>query len=292
VRLAVTLAGPALAGDDALAQLPDLAARADALGIDQLGVPDHVALGADLSAYPYGGFPQRSHDPYPEPLVLLGAVAAVTHRIELCPSTLIVPLRPAALLAKACATLDRVSGGRLVLGAGSGWHEEEFRAQGVPFAGRGRRMDDTLRACRALWRDAPASFTSATVSFADLHCQPRPLAARSIRILVGGGDPARAAARVADYADGWIPPPAPDPGALRDGIAQVREAAADPASLVVKCALPPVGADLARSLDAGVPALVAAGATIVQVAVGAFVDAPAGVPAFLEELVERFAVYR
>src|SRR5260221_470725 len=93
-----------------------------------------------------------------------------------------------------------------VIGAGTGWHEDEFAAVGVPFAGRGERMDDTLRACRVLWRDSPASFSSPTVSFEGLHCEPRPLRA-DIPIWVGGTSLPRTIRRVVDYADGWIPPP-------------------------------------------------------------------------------------
>jgi probable F420-dependent oxidoreductase len=290
VRLAITLAGPPLVGTADLARLPGLAKHAEDVGVDQLGVPDHVLLGTELDGYPFGPFPEAPTSPYPEPLTVLGAVAAVTSRIELAPSALIAPLRPAVLLAKTCATLDVLSGGRLVLGVGTGWHRDEFAASGVPFAGRGARMDDTMRACRALWRDSPASFSSSTVSFEGMHCEPRPVRADSIRIWVGGGDGSRIGARIADYADGWIPPPSHTPAQLAEGVAQIRDAVRSKA-FDVKKALPIKDGDLERSLEA-VPELADAGVTMIQVSVGALVSSPDEVPALLDRLASRFDEYR
>ena len=296
VRLAITLAGTSLVRAPDLPRLPDLARHAEDLGIDQLGVPDHIVLGAELGGYPHGTFPEAPTSPYPEPLALLAAVAAVTSRLELAPSALIVPLRPAAVLAKACATLDVLSSGRLVLGAGTGWNRDEFAACGVPFEGRGARMDDTLRACRVLWRDSPASFSSPTVSFDGVHLEPRPLRPDSIRIWVGGGDGGRAAARVADYADGWMPPPSHSPAEVADGVARIRAAreqtGKDPSAFDVKIALPLLDGDLERSLETAAPGLAAAGVTMLQVSVGALVRSPDEVPALLERLAKRFEDYR
>jgi probable F420-dependent oxidoreductase len=296
LRLAVTFAGAGFADRAGLAELPALAREAEAMGVDQLAVPDHVALGADTEGYPFGAFPESPENPYPEPLTVLAAVAAVTTRLQLAPSVVIVPLRPAALLAKTCATLDVLSNGRLVLGIGTGWYSGEFEASGVPFTGRGARMDDTLRACRALWADSPASFSSETVSFEGLHCEPRPLRRDSIRIWVGGGVTERNVARIAEYGDGWIAPPALPPAELADGVARLREAIAargrDPAALEVKVSVPIQDGDLERSLDVAVPPLAAAGVTMVQVAVGASAPSLAHAPAFVERLTTRFAAYR
>jgi probable F420-dependent oxidoreductase len=296
VKLATTLTGPLLGSGERLAELPALAAEAEALGIDQLGVPDHVLLGEALGAYPYGRFPEPPTCPYPEPMTVLAAVAAVTRRIELAPSTLIAPARPAPLLAKTAATLDRLSSGRLVLGVGTGWHEAELRASGVDPAGRGDRMDDTMRACRVLWRDSPASFSSPTVSFDAMHCEPRPLSPDSIRILVGGGNLKRAVARVRDYADGWMPPPSIAAAELAEGVAMLREACSgagrDPARLEVKVWLPVPAGELERTLAERLPALRDAGATVVQVAAGPLAGtADRALPA-LERLCAAFAPYR
>jgi alkanesulfonate monooxygenase SsuD/methylene tetrahydromethanopterin reductase-like flavin-dependent oxidoreductase (luciferase family) len=157
-------------------------------------------------------------------------------------------------------------------------------------------MDDMLRACRALWRDSPASFASPTVLFEEMHCEPRPVRADSIRVWIGGADAGRVAARIADYADGWIPPPAHPPAAVAEGSVQIREAAdaagRDPSRVDVKIALPIADGDLDRSLDRAAPALAAAGATVLQVSVGALVSSPDQVPALLERLAARFDDYR
>ncbi len=296
LRLAVTLAGPALVASDRLRRIPELARAAEEVGVDQLGVPDHVLLGGATDAYPYGPFPEALTSPYPEPLMVLAAVAAVTSRIELAPSTLIAPLRPAPLLAKACATLDLLSGGRLVLGAGAGWHETEFAASNVPFAGRGARLDDTMRACRVLWRDSPASFASPTVSFEGVHCEPQPARPDSIRIWVAGGSSARAAARLADYADGWMPPPSLTPSEVAEGVEAIRAARVaagrDPEAVDVKYWLRVEDGNVEGSLERSVHALAAAGVTIVQVSVGSLVSGPDDVPPLLERLAAAFDPYR
>jgi alkanesulfonate monooxygenase SsuD/methylene tetrahydromethanopterin reductase-like flavin-dependent oxidoreductase (luciferase family) len=87
---------------------------------------------------------------------------------------LIAPLRPAPLLARTVATLDQVSGGRLQLGVGTGWQEEELTSHGIDPAQRGRMLTDTMRACRALWAPGAASFTSGKVTFEGIWCEPKP----------------------------------------------------------------------------------------------------------------------
>jgi probable F420-dependent oxidoreductase len=288
MKIGVIMGGPLFAAER-LHHLPGLAREAEAAGIDVLTLPDHVVMGQSTENYPYGNFPFNPTQPYAEPLTVLAAAAAVTSTIELLPSTLIVPLRPAVLLAKACATLDLLSEGRFVLGAGTGWHVDEFNAAGVPFAERGRRMDDTLRACRVLWRDSPASFSSPTVSFDGIHCEPRPLRPDSIRIWVGGSNIELTARRVADYADGWLPPPTLTTEQIRDGVARLREARAE---LTVSYTLPLPDTDLEGTLEAKVPALAAAGVTYLQIPAGRFASSVEEVPPFLERLAGAFAAYR
>src|SRR5207237_1783610 len=107
-----------------------------------------------------------------EPLTLLTAVAAITSTIRLATGILIAPLRPAVLLAKTAATLDVLSGGRLELGVGTGWQQEEFEALGVSYEDRWQRTDDAIAACRVLWRDLPSTFESSTLSFHGFFCAP------------------------------------------------------------------------------------------------------------------------
>ena len=163
-----------LFGGDPRAMI-EVAQQAEAAGVDQINFTDHVVMSARTDRYPFGKFPLPPEYPWFEPLTMLAAIAGATSRIRLATGVLISPLRPAVLLAKIAATLDVVSGGRLDLGVGTGWQREEYEASGIPFAGRMARMDDQLRACRVLWRDAPASFESATVRFEGIWSNPKPL---------------------------------------------------------------------------------------------------------------------
>ena len=131
----------------------DVARVADEVGIDQLVLADHVVMGQNTGAYPYGEFAFAPEEPWAEPLTLLTAIAAVTTRVRLGTGILITPLRTPASLAKTVATLDTFSGGRVDLGVGVGWQREEYDVAGVPWAERWSRLDDGLRACRALWAD-------------------------------------------------------------------------------------------------------------------------------------------
>ncbi|HKJ25300.1 MAG TPA: TIGR03619 family F420-dependent LLM class oxidoreductase, partial [Myxococcota bacterium] len=237
---------PRLFGDD-LAAIVELGRAADAAGIDQLVLPDHLAIGPRTDRYPYGRWPGPDDAPWLEPLTTLAAIAGVTRRIRLGTGVLIAPLRPALLLAKTAATLDVLSRGRLDLGVGTGWQREEFAAAGVPFRGRTARMDDVLRACRALWRDAPASFRSETVSFEAIRCLPRPVQRDGPPLWIGGAATPGNLARLAEFGAGWMPIGLDD-DAFRDGLARAREAFAaagrDPATLGVRATLAPVrGAD-------------------------------------------------
>jgi len=109
------------------ASLIAIAQRAESAGFSAVSLSDHVVMGAHADRYPWGDFAFPPEAPWNEPLSVLTAIAASTHRLGLTTSILIVPLRPAALLAKWAATIDVVSGGRLELGVGTGWQKEEFR---------------------------------------------------------------------------------------------------------------------------------------------------------------------
>lgn len=177
-------------------------------GFDSLWAIEHTVIPAGYeSRYPYSGdgkMPAAEVMNICDPLVWLAHAAAVTEQVRLCTGILILPQRNPVVLAKQVATLDRLSGGRVTLGVGIGWLEEEFDALGVPFAGRAARTDEHIAVLRALWGDgstddAPVSFDGAATSFTDLWSRPTPLQ-RPVPILVGGHSPAacRRAGRLAD----------------------------------------------------------------------------------------------
>jgi probable F420-dependent oxidoreductase len=211
-----------LYGSD-LAALTDLARMADATGIDQLVIPDHVVMGPQLESYPYGRFPLPLEEPWPEPLTVLAALAGASTRVRLGTGVLITPLRPAVLLAKTLATLDVLSSGRLEVGVGTGWQKEEYEAEGLDFAKRWQLFEDGLRACRVLWRDAPAAFESPSVSFRDIWCLPRPVQSGGPPLWFGVALGPANLKRIAELGAGWMPMDT-RPEALRAGIAKLRDA--------------------------------------------------------------------
>jgi len=276
--------------------LLDLARTVEDAGVDRVVVTDHVVMGRNTDAYVWGRFPTPPEAPWLEPLTVLTAVAAVTERLRLATGVLIAPLRPAPLLAKQVATLDQLSGGRVDLGVGVGWQREEYEAEALDFARRGRMLTDTVAACRALWEHVPATFSSPTVSFADVFLSPSPLQAR-LPVWFGGTLHERMLRRVVDLGDGWIPIMGSSVDDLRNGTTRLREALADagrdPAAVQVQAPVPLVRDD-SRRVDlaasaAGVPALVEAGATDVIVHLGALCRDRTDAGPVLRTLGERVA---
>jgi len=274
----------------------DLGRAADDAGIDRVIAVDHVVMGNHTDKYVWGKFPVPPDAPWFEPLTMLTAIAAVTARVRLATGILIVPLRPAALLAKQVATLDQLSGGRVDLGVGTGWQREEYDAQGLPFEQRGQLLTDTLGACRALWRDTPASFTSPTLSFADIYCEPKPLQPGGVPLWVAGTLNPRNLDRLVRYGDAWIPIMGETVEGIAAGAKTVRDAlqaaGRDASTLQVQAPLriergDDGRPDVARSI-ASVGELLDAGATDVQVPLRAFCADPADAPATMAELVRRF----
>jgi probable F420-dependent oxidoreductase len=185
-----------------------LATTAEQSGFESLWTVEHVVVPSGYaSAYPYdpsgkmaGG--AETFD-LPDPLVWLAYVAAVTERIKLATGILILPQRNPLVTAKEVASIDALSGGRMILGVGVGWLREEFDALGVPFADRGRRHDDYVEAMRALWRDEKASVHNTYANFD--NCISRPAPANGTVPIVIGGHTTKAAERAAKLGDGFFP---------------------------------------------------------------------------------------
>lgn len=184
-----------------------LARAAEAAGFESLWTVEHVIVPSGYtSTYPYsptGKMPGPEDSPIPDPLIWLAFVAAATERLRIATGILIVPQRNPVVLAKELATLDAMSDGRLELGVGVGWLEEEFDAIGVPFAERGARTDDHIAAMRALWTEEAATHASEFTRFTDCILRPRP-ANRAIPVHVGGHTTA-AARRAGRLGDGFFP---------------------------------------------------------------------------------------
>jgi probable F420-dependent oxidoreductase len=226
-----------------------LAQAAEAAGFESIWTVEHTIVPAGYeSAYPYdpsgkmaGG---RNDLPLPDPLIWMAYVAAATTKINLATGILILPQHNPVIAAKQIATLDHMSNGRILLGIGVGWLQEEFAALGVPFAERGARTDEYITAMRELWSADEPTFKGRFVSFKGAYCRPQP-ARKGVPIIVGGHSEA-AARRAGRLGDGFFPAR----GAPAELIATARKAAEtagrDPAKLEVSVSMP----DKVEELDA------------------------------------------
>jgi probable F420-dependent oxidoreductase len=213
------------------ANLGRVADKAEALGYDTVWFSDHIVIPTEVkSFYPYdpsGKMPFNPSEPYWEPLTVIGYVAGRTSRLRLGTSVLILPYRNPIVTAKMLATLDVLSNGRVTLGAGVGWMEEEFKAIGLDtYSRRGAYSDECIRIFRELWTKDNPSFQGEFHQFSNIRCEPRPVQPGGLPIWIGGHTP-QAIRRVARLGDGWQPlvqrPPADLPPAeMQEKIAQLR----------------------------------------------------------------------
>ena len=183
-----------------------LAQSAEQSGFESIWTVEHVVVPSGYaSTYPYDESGKMGGEDFDitDPLVWLSYVAAATESIRLATGILILPQRNPVVLAKAVATIDRLSGGRMLLGVGVGWLREEFDALGVPFARRGDRTDDSIRAMRALWSRECASYEGDFSSFSKVYSRPQPEGG-SVPIVIGGHSDA-AARRAGRLGDGFFP---------------------------------------------------------------------------------------
>jgi probable F420-dependent oxidoreductase len=164
------------------------ASHAENLGFDHVAVGNRLLdSGSGLDA---------------DPLVLLSAISAATRRLRLLTSVLVAPYYPALVLANQAATLDVLSGGRLILGVGTGWNPEEFAAVGVPARERGARTDDHLAAVRVLWSQRPADFDGQFTTLRAARLGVPPVTPGGPLMWVGGHSDA-ALRRALRFGDGW-----------------------------------------------------------------------------------------
>jgi probable F420-dependent oxidoreductase len=186
------------------------ARQAEALGFDSITASDHVVIPKAMpSNYPYhpeGAFRWQAARNYYEPLTTLMVLAGATERIRLGTSVLIVPYRNPVIVAKMLATLDVLSRGRVFLGVGTGWWEDEFKALGIPghFTERGPRTDESIRIFRNLWGEERPAFKGRFYAYDDLEFSPKPVQRGGIPIWIGGHT-TRALRRAAELGNAWHP---------------------------------------------------------------------------------------
>ncbi len=225
--LSEALFGP-LAGPEALRALVQ---HAESEGFDSVWFADHVVIPRQVeSNYPYaadGASPFDPDQPFYEPLSALNFLAGCTRKIRLGTHVLIIPYREPVHTAKILATIDALSGGRLTLGAGAGWMEEEFKAVGAPpFAERGAVTDEYLRLFKALWTQDQPTFKGKYREVSDIGFCPKPIQKPHPPIWIGGHSKP-ALRRVARLGDGWMPiglrpPSLLQPEGLSKKISQLR----------------------------------------------------------------------
>lgn len=192
--------------------------EADKKGFDSVWMGDHLVIPevADRNNYSYlwrfteeqlarpdmaNLFPVKY---FLEALTSCSFALGVSSRMEVGIGIIVVPMRNPVQLAAELATMDKLSGGKVIAGVGTGWMKEEFDALGVPFDDRGLRLDESIAAMRELWGSQPASYEGKTVSFHDVYCEPTPVRPGGPPIWVGG-DSKIALRRTVRLGNGWMP---------------------------------------------------------------------------------------
>jgi probable F420-dependent oxidoreductase len=195
-----------------VARILETVRRAEALGFASVWVTDHILVPQTLDII------YRDH--MLEPLAVLSHVAALTSRVKIGTSVVILPYRNPIVVAKTLATIDQLSAGRLIFGAAVGWMEPEFAALGAPFAERGAFSDECLRLIKLLWTQEKVSFAGQYYRFQDMQASPLPVQRPHPPIWIGGNS-GRARRRAAEFGDGWHATALPL-AELRAGIADLR----------------------------------------------------------------------
>ncbi|AYY12318.1 TIGR03619 family F420-dependent LLM class oxidoreductase [Actinobacteria bacterium YIM 96077] len=192
-------------------QLVRWAREAEDAGFDGVMIGEHIVLGPDADAQGRMANPredampgnQDPATPWPSPIGVLSAIAAVTERIRLIAGAVLAPLRHPLLLAKELATLDLLSSGRLVVLPTVSWSRDEYAALGVPFERRGELLDDHLAAWQVLWQDSPADFEGKHYRFQDVYLEPKPFRPSGPDLWFGGSKlHGRTLSRIARYGVG------------------------------------------------------------------------------------------
>jgi probable F420-dependent oxidoreductase len=244
VKISVEL--PSVAYREGPAKLAELATAIEAIGFDDIAMFDHVVMGHPTETRAAPIYPPQM--PILEALTTLAFVAAVTERVSLSTEVLVLPQRQAVLVAKQVSTLDTLSGGRMRLGVGVGWQEAEYEALGLPFATRGRAMDEVIPLLRRCWSDERIDHHGDAAVLIAIAMEPKPPQGGALPIWIGGFAPA-ALRRAGELGDGWMASVVGDAERMRAAIATIREhadgAGRDGAALGMQAMLAPPPHDAA-----------------------------------------------
>lgn len=232
----------------------ELVCRAEAAGFESVWTVEHVLIPPNYeSRYPYtadGRIPAATPETnIPDPMVWMAFCASLTSRIRFGSAVIVLPMRNPVMFAKESATLDHLTGGRLMLGLGSGWLEEEFRALGYEFADRGKRMDEYIAVLRYLWGAADHPGVPG-FDLTQVNLEPKPTSG-TIPIHIGG-DSRVAARRAGRFGDGYFPARGYTPE-LRDALWRAADASGrDPQSIELTVSMPESEGELEALASLGV----------------------------------------
>lgn len=191
-----------------------MAKGAEEAGFESIWVADHIVIPWSVQ--------ERFGSNFYEAFSTLGYLAAITERVKLGTSVVVLPYRHPVMLAKQIATIDQLSNGRFILGAAFGWTREEYDILGVPFARRGKRSDEMLEVMNRLWQEGDNGFEGEFYKFDDFAFEPKPVQQPRPPIWIGGNNE-RAIQRVVKYGDGWHPvSSAKRPGSVQWNLADLR----------------------------------------------------------------------
>lgn len=288
-----------LCGPSDLNALVQMAVDAEAAGVETVMLSDHVLLtskagAAGRMANPRDYAARGNQDPFtpwPDSVVLASAIAARTSRIRIALSALILPLRHPLHTAAQLAALDLISDGRLIVQPTVSWLDEEYAAMGVPFARRGRILDEQLAIMKRVWAGSPVSFAGEFYAFEDVHIEPKCTRPEGPRLWFGGERVHGAVLRrLLEHGDGFHPFGAPSPEELRHLRRALADAGRDPDAIEMIGGIRPnfTADDRPADLDeamAQIPAKLAEGWTSICFKPSQYTDDIAEVPDLCRRMV-------
>lgn len=277
-----------------------MAVQAEEAGIDTVMLSEHVVMGPSAGSAGIMGNPrdyaapgnQDPATPWPDSMILASAIFAATTRLRVALAAVITPLRHPLLLAKQLGTLDLIAEGRLVVQPTVSWHEDEYRALGIPFHERGAILDEQLEAMHLAWQTSPASFQGRHFAFEDVYVEPKAFRPEGPRMWFGGQSLHGALLRrLVRYGHGFHPFGTPTPEELERLRAAMAEAGRDATDLEliggIRGRFPSetATADLDEAF-ASVPGQLRAGYTSICFKPSMYTDDPAAVPHLCRRVVE------